>query len=64
MAAEILRRFPNVQTVVGDCQKKMDFPDGYFDRYVAIHVVEHLPDLPAAIREAWRLLNKQTGRMW
>ena len=63
MAKEITRRFPNVQTVVGDCQKPMDFPDGFFDRYLAIHVLEHLPDLPAAIREAWRLLNKQTGRM-
>jgi ubiquinone/menaquinone biosynthesis C-methylase UbiE len=52
-----------VQTVVGDCQKRMDFPDGYFDRYLAIHVLEHLPDLPAAIREAHRLVNKQTGRM-
>jgi SAM-dependent methyltransferase len=63
MAAEIRRRFPNVQTVVGDCQQPLDFPDGTFDRYIAIHVLEHLPDLPAAIREAWRLLNKQTGRM-
>jgi SAM-dependent methyltransferase len=63
MAAEIRRRFPNVQTVVGDCQKPIDLPDGYFDRYIAIHVLEHLPNLPAAIREAWRLLNKKTGRM-
>jgi SAM-dependent methyltransferase len=63
MAAEIRRRFPNFQTVVGDCQQPMDLPDGYFDRYIAIHVLEHLPNLPAAIREAWRLLNKQTGRM-
>jgi SAM-dependent methyltransferase len=63
MAAEIKRRFPNVQTVVGDCQRRMDFADGTFDRYIAIHVLEHLPDLPAAIREAWRLLDKKTGRM-
>jgi SAM-dependent methyltransferase len=63
MAAEIRRRFPNVQTVVSDCQQRMDFPDGYFDRYLAIHVLEHLPNLPAAIREAWRLINKDTGRM-
>jgi SAM-dependent methyltransferase len=63
MAAEIRRRFPNVATVVGDCQKRMDFPDGFFDRYLAIHVLEHLPDLPGAVREAWRLLNKETGRM-
>lgn len=63
MAAEIRRRFPNVNTVVGDCQQRMDFADGFFDRYIAVHVLEHLPNLPAAIREAYRLLNKQTGRM-
>jgi SAM-dependent methyltransferase len=63
MAAEIRRRFPRVKTVVGDCQQRMEFPDGHFDRYLAIHVLEHLPDLPAAVREAYRLVNKQTGRM-
>jgi ubiquinone/menaquinone biosynthesis C-methylase UbiE len=63
MAAEIRRRFPGVNTVVADCQQRTDFEDGFFDRYIAIHVLEHLPNLPAAIREAWRLLNKQTGRM-
>jgi len=63
MAAEIRRRFPRVKTVVGDCQRRMDFPDGYFDRYIAVHVLEHLPDLPGAIREAWRLLNKERGQM-
>ncbi len=63
MAADIRRRFPNVQTIVGDCQQPMDFPDEFFDRYIAVHVLEHLPDLPAAIREAYRLLNKETGRM-
>ncbi len=63
MAAEIRRRFPKVKTVVGDCQRRMDFADGYFDRYIAVHVLEHLPDLPAAAREAYRLLNKQTGQL-
>ncbi len=63
MAAEIRRRFPRVRTVVGDCQQRMDFPDGFFDRYIAVHVLEHLPNLPAAIREAHRLLNKATGRL-
>jgi SAM-dependent methyltransferase len=63
MAAEIRRRFPNVNTIVGDCQRRLDFPDGYFDRYIAIHVLEHLPNLPAAVREAWRLLDKRAGRM-
>lgn len=63
MAAEIKRRFPNVQTIVGDCQQRMDFADGFFDRYIAVHVLEHLPNLPAAIREAYRLLNKTSGQM-
>lgn len=63
MAEEIRRRYPNVQTIVGDCQQRMNFPDGFFDRYLAVHVLEHLPDLPATIREAWRLLNKERGQL-
>lgn len=63
MAAEIRRRFPRVHTVVGDCQKRMDFADGFFDRILAIHVLEHLPDLPGCIRELHRLINKQTGQL-
>jgi SAM-dependent methyltransferase len=62
MASEIRRRFPRVQTVIGDCQKPMAFADGYFDRVIAVHVLEHLPDLPACIREVYRLVNKQRGR--
>jgi SAM-dependent methyltransferase len=63
MAAEIKRRHPNVQTIVGDCQQRMDFPDGFFDRYIAVHVLEHLPNLPCAIQEAYRLLNKRRGQL-
>jgi SAM-dependent methyltransferase len=63
MAAEIRRRFPKVQAVTGDCQARLDFPDGHFDRYIAVHVLEHLPNLPACIREAYRLLNKERGQM-
>ena len=61
MAAEIKRRFPSVHTIVGDCQQSVDFPDGHFDRIVAVHVLEHLPNLPGAIREAYRLCNKERG---
>jgi SAM-dependent methyltransferase len=59
MAAEIRRRFPRVKTVVGDCQQRMEFADGFFDRVIAVHVLEHLPNLPACIREVYRLLNPQ-----
>jgi SAM-dependent methyltransferase len=63
MAAEIRRRFPAVQTVVGDCQQRMDFADGFFDRILAVHVLEHLPNLPACLRELRRLINPATGRL-
>ena len=63
MAAEIRRAHPRVQTVIGDCQQPFAFPDGYFDRIIAVHVLEHLPNLPAALHEAYRLLNRRTGQL-
>jgi SAM-dependent methyltransferase len=63
MAAEIRRSFPKVKAITGDCQARLDFPDGHFDRYIAVHVLEHLPNLPACIAEAYRLLDKQRGQM-
>ena len=63
MAKEIRRQFPRVKTVVSDCQQTFDFPDGYFDRILAVHVLEHLPNLPATIRESYRLLDKTRGQL-
>jgi SAM-dependent methyltransferase len=63
MAAGLSEAHPNVQTVVGDCQERLAFEDGSFDRYIAVHVLEHLPNLPAAIAEAWRLLDKGRGQL-
>jgi SAM-dependent methyltransferase len=60
----LAERFPRVTTVCADCQTKLPFEDGHFDRVLAIHVLEHLPNLPGAIREAHRLLNKETGRLY
>lgn len=62
MAARLSQEHPNVRTVVGDCQERLPFEDGSFDRYIAVHVLEHLPNLPAAIAEAWRLLDKDRGQ--
>ena len=61
MAADIRIRFPRVQTIVGDCQQRLNFEDGYFDRILAVHVLEHLPNLPAAVEEMYRLSDKQRG---
>jgi SAM-dependent methyltransferase len=55
----IQMKYPNVRAVVGDCQEHLDFPDHYFDRVIAIHVLEHLPDLPRALTEIKRVLKPE-----
>lgn len=61
IVSELCKQFPEVNAILADCQTRMDFADGYFDRILAIHVLEHLPDLPAAVREMYRLCNKEKG---
>jgi SAM-dependent methyltransferase len=61
MVAAIRQRFPRIQAMVGDCQGRIDLPDGHCDRILAIHVLEHLPNLPAAVREMRRVCNQTTG---
>jgi SAM-dependent methyltransferase len=55
MADEIRRKYPSVVTVTGDCQQRIPYSDHYFDRVVVVHVLEHLPNLPAAIAEIDRV---------
>jgi SAM-dependent methyltransferase len=61
MAQRIRQRFPRLQVRIGDCQCGLAFPDGHFDRVLAIHVLEHLPDLPSAVREVHRLCHPEHG---
>jgi SAM-dependent methyltransferase len=56
IAARLKERFPKAKVLVGDMQAGLDCPDNSFDRVVAIHVLEHLPDLPRALKEIDRLL--------
>lgn len=63
MIDELRQRHPEVQVLVADCQQHMPFPDGHFDRVLAIHVLEHLPNLPAALAEMWRVCRPGTGRV-
>lgn len=61
MVIEFKKKFPDIRAIVADCQKQMDFADGYFDRILAIHILEHLPNLPAAVKELYRLCDKKCG---
>src|SRR5579884_3615998 len=63
MSRRIGERFPRINTVTGDCQEKLPFADGWFDRILAIHVLEHLPNLPAALRELYRVCDKESGQL-
>ena len=52
-----LRRNPLVAGVCqGDIEDRTPFAEGYFDRIIAIHVLEHLRNLPRAVEEISRLL--------
>ena len=61
MAKSICNRFPEARVHIGDCQNRLPFPDQYFDRILAIHVLEHLPRLPDCLKEVRRLLVKKGG---
>lgn len=53
--------WPNIQMLVKDCQEPLGFSEESFDRIIAIHVLEHLPNLPAFLAQAHQLLNKNDG---
>ena len=56
LVEQLRERFPMVTARLGDCQETMDYPPAFFDRVLAIHVLEHLPDLPRALAEVHRVL--------
>ena len=56
MAEVIRKRFPDVTVNIGDIQQKTEYDDKFFDRVIAIHVLEHLPNLPSALNEVYRIL--------
>lgn len=58
---EVRSRYPQVVALAADCQERLPFEDGFFDRVLAIHVLEHLPNLPPAVEEIARVL-APTGR--
>jgi SAM-dependent methyltransferase len=57
LCRQIQELFPGVTAIAGDCQLGLPYEAGYFDRILAIHVLEHLPNLPAALREIRRVIS-------
>ncbi len=56
LVARLRERFPGITAIVGDCQEALPFDDGHFDRAIAVHVLEHLPNLPAALDQLRRVV--------
>ena len=56
---QLKKEHPNIHAIKGDCQKKTKFKNNFFDRVIAIHVLEHLPNLPKALAEVYRILKKK-----
>src|ERR1700684_2922203 len=56
MAEAIRRDYPSAVTVVADCERRLPYEDASFDRAIAIHVLEHLPNLPVALAGLERVL--------
>ncbi len=55
LAAQIPRR-DRLTVVVADCEERLPWDDGSFDRVLAIHLLEHLYNLPSALDEVARVL--------
>jgi SAM-dependent methyltransferase len=53
----LAERLPADRVHCGNIEQRQPFADGSFDRIVAIHVLEHLRNLPAALDEISRLLD-------
>ncbi len=53
---EISKSLPVERVFCGSIEARTPWDDGFFDRIVAIHVLEHLRDLPRALEEVNRLL--------
>jgi SAM-dependent methyltransferase len=56
VAAALRQRFPQITVTLANAEDRLPYPDAFFDRAVVVHVMEHLPNLPAAVSEMHRVL--------
>ncbi len=54
----LVKSNPLINPILADCQTILPFEDNFFDRAIAIHVLEHLPNLPSALNQIHRVLKK------
>jgi SAM-dependent methyltransferase len=59
LAQRAAREYGHNRIVVADAEAGVPFADSSFDRVIAVHVLEHLANLPATIEEVWRVLKPQ-----
>ena len=57
MILALQQSYPLVKTVKGSVEDRFDFSDDFFHRVNVVHVLEHLPNLPACIDEVARVLD-------
>jgi ubiquinone/menaquinone biosynthesis C-methylase UbiE len=58
LCEQLKKLYPSVKVVNGDCQEGLPYESDFFDRVLAIHVLEHLSDLPGALREIRRIIKR------
>ncbi len=59
VADKLRASHPKINVLVADAQQRLPFEDRFFDRILAVHVLEHLPNLPACIKELHRLCRRE-----
>jgi SAM-dependent methyltransferase len=59
VAEKLRASHPEINVLVADAQQVLPFEDRFFDRILAVHVLEHLPNLPACIKELHRVCRRE-----